>query len=82
MLGLEHCAALTFEALGPTADPRTFFQVSAVARRESRNCAVVTFVCDTARTVGRWSLATTPTSRSSIRERAGASIATLSRVVR
>jgi dihydroorotase len=27
MLGLEHCAALTFEALGPTADPRTFFQV-------------------------------------------------------
>jgi len=30
---------------------------------------LVTFVCDTARTVGRWSLATTPTSRSSIRER-------------
>jgi dihydroorotase len=27
MLGLEHCAALTFEALGPSADPHTFFQV-------------------------------------------------------
>ena len=27
MLGLEHAAALTFEALGPEGDPRTFFQV-------------------------------------------------------
>jgi dihydroorotase len=27
MLGLEHAAALTFEALGPAGDPRTFFQV-------------------------------------------------------
>jgi dihydroorotase len=27
MLGLEHAASLTFEALGPSADPRTFFQV-------------------------------------------------------
>jgi len=27
MLGLEHAAALTFEALGPSSDPRTFFQV-------------------------------------------------------
>lgn len=27
MLGLEHAASLTFEALGPSADPGTFFQV-------------------------------------------------------
>ncbi len=27
MLGLEHAASLTFEALGPSADPRTFYQV-------------------------------------------------------
>jgi dihydroorotase len=27
MLGLEHAAALTFEALGTAGDPRTFFQV-------------------------------------------------------
>ena len=27
MLGLEHAAALTFEALAPASDPRTFFQV-------------------------------------------------------
>jgi dihydroorotase len=27
MLGLEHAAALTFEALGPASDPSTFFQV-------------------------------------------------------
>lgn len=27
MLGLEHAASLTFEALGPSADPQTFFQV-------------------------------------------------------
>jgi dihydroorotase len=27
MLGLEHAAALTFEALGPAGDPRSFFQV-------------------------------------------------------
>jgi hypothetical protein len=27
MLGLEHAAALTFEALGPASDPRTFFEV-------------------------------------------------------
>ncbi len=27
MLGLEHAASLTFEALGPSPDPQTFFQV-------------------------------------------------------